>query len=87
MRRTHCMISFIRSSRTSKKVSIMLEARITVTPRIEAGLTGKKPRLFSGVIEIFCILISAVVECEIQTCVYFRFVKFNIFKLLSIKNV
>lgn len=65
----------------------MLEARIPVTPRIEAGLTGKKPRLFSGVIEIFCILILAVVECEIQTSVHFRFVKFNIFKLSSIKNV
>ena len=65
----------------------MLEARIIVTPRIKAGLTGKKPRLFSGVIEIFCILISAVVECEIQTSVHFRFVKFNIFTLSSIKNV
>ena len=85
--RTHCMITFIWRSRASNKESIMLEARIIVTPRIKAGLTGKKPRLFSGVIEIFCILISAVVECEIQTSVHFRFVKFNIFTLSSIKNV
>lgn len=65
----------------------MLEAKVIVTPRIKAGLIGKKLRLFSGVIEIFCILISAVVECEIRTSVHFRFVKFNILTVSSIKNV
>ena len=49
--------------------SIMLEAKIIVTPGIGAVLMGRGMRLFSVVMEMFCILISAMVKWNIQTSV------------------